>query len=394
MKRSGRHPEKALNPTKIRSISKPGRYADGNGLYVLVDRSGAKRWMLRTVVQGRRRDIGLGGLQTVSLTDARAKAASFRSLARMGGDPVEERRKALRTVPSFREAARKVHAEHSGAWKNPKHRQQWINTLVEYAFPLIGERRVNEIETSDVLKVLSPIWLRKGETARRVKQRLGAVLDWAKAAGFRSGDNPVEGVLRGLPRQVDRPEHHPALPYAEVPTFLTGLRRSGMDEATRLAFEFLILTATRTNEVLCAKWVEIDLECRMWTIPAVRMKAARAHRVPLSPRCVEILKRASGLFSDSAYVFAGRSANKPLSNMVFLMALRRMNLPVTAHGFRSAFRDWASERTNFAREVCEMALAHTIKSKSEAAYRRGDLLEKRRELMDIWAGFATGRTQV
>lgn len=294
-----------------------------------------------------------------------------------------------RVIPTFQEAAGKVHAEHAVAWRNAKHGQQWINTLTQYAFPLIGEKRIDQIETPDVLRVLSPIWLTKPETARRVKQRIGIVLDWGKAAGFRSGDNPVEGVSRGLPRQVDRPEHHATLPYSDVPAFVQKLRMSRLDEATQLAFEFLILTAARTNEVLRSTWTEIDLAGATWTIPASRMKARREHRVPLSLRCLEILRRARELCGDDPFVFNGRSVGKPLSNMAFLMALRRMGLDITAHGFRSAFRDWASEQTNFSREVCEMALAHTIKDKAEAAYRRGDLLERRRELMATWAAFST-----
>jgi integrase len=389
MKPTGQHPVKTLTPVRIRALTKAGRYADGNGLYLVVDPSGAKRWVLRTVVHGRRRDIGLGGVLTVPLADAREKAASYRKLAREGGDPLAQRRALRRVVPTFREAALQVHVEHARAWKNAKHGQQWINTLSEYVFPLIGEHRVDHIDTPDVLRVLSPIWLTKRETARRVKQRIGTVLDWAKAAGFRSGDNPVAGASRGLPKQADRAAHHAALAYSEVPSFVGKLRTSGLSEPTRLAFEFLILTAVRTNEVLRAKWNEVDLDREIWTIPADRMKAGREHRVPLPKRCIEILKRSKELSAGSPYVFAGRSNDRPLSNMVFLMALRRMDLEATAHGFRSAFRDWASERTNFPREVCEMALAHTIKDKAEAAYRRGDLLEKRRELMATWAAFST-----
>jgi integrase len=282
-----------------------------------------------------------------------------------------------------------VHAEHSAAWKNPKHAAQWISTLVEYVFPAFGDRRVDHIDTPDVLKVLSPIWLTKPETARRVRQRIGTVLDWAKAAGFRAGENPVAGVAKGLPKQPDRDDHHAALPYARVPEFIQILRQTDASEAAKLAFEFLILTATRTGEVLGAKWREVDLEQKTWTIPGERMKSARKHTAPLSARCIDILIRAKALSGSGQYVFPGRSADKPLSNMVFLMTLRRMGLNITTHGFRSTFRDWASERTNFSREVCEQALAHAVKDKTEAAYRRGDLLEKRRDLMASWAAFAT-----
>ena len=387
MKRRGKHPEKALTAVAVRNLSAPGRYADGNGLYLVVDSSGAKRWMLRTVVHGRRRDIGLGSLRLVSLSEAREQALVYRKLARSGGDPLAEKRAATRVVPTFAEAAKSVHAEHKAGWKNGKHADQWINTLEQYAVPVIGDRRVDHIDTPDVLRVLSPIWLTKPETARRVRQRIKTVLDWAKASGFRSGENPVDGVAKGLPRQPDRKEHHSALAYAEVPGFIGKLHASSLGEQTRLAFEFLILTAARTGEVIRAKWDEIDFARQAWTVPASRMKAGREHRVPLSGRCVEILRRAERLAGASDYLFPGRRPEKPMSNMVFLMALRRMDLNVTAHGFRSAFRDWAAEQTNVPREVCEMALAHAVESKVEAAYRRGDLYGKRRELMAAWADY-------
>lgn len=391
MKGTGRHPEKALTAMQVRNLNKPGRYADGNGLYLVVDPSGAKRWLLRVVVHGKRRDIGLGGTSLVTLSEAREKALSYRKLARDGGDPLAERRKEKREILTFAKAAEQVHAEHKASWKNKKHGDQWINTLKEYVFPHFGETRVDQVHTPEVLKALGPIWLAKPETARRVRQRIKAVLDWAKAAGFRSGENPVEGVEKGLPKQNGRDSHHEAMPYGQVPAFITNLRASDAGEITRLALEFLILTASRTSEVLLARWEEIDLEQALWTIPANRMKAGRIHRVPLSDRCVEILKRAKVLGADSNYVFPGRSAEKPLSNMVFLMMLRRMKIYVTAHGFRSSFRDWAAEATHFPREVAEMALAHTIENKVEAAYRRGDLMEKRREMMQVWTDFVTGR---
>jgi integrase len=234
---------------------------------------------------------------------------------------------------------------------------------------------------------LSEIWLKKPETARRIRQRIGTVFDWAKAAGFRSGENPVDGVSRGLPRQPDRDDHFAAMPYVDVPKFIKQLHLAPTGEIAKLALEFLILTASRTSEVLGAEWNEIDLKNGVWTIAKGRMKAGREHRVPLSERAVTNLLTAKELAGGSELVFPGRSADRPMSNMVFLMIIRRMGLNITIHGFRSAFRDWASERTNFSREVCEMALAHTIKSKAEAAYRRGDLLDKRRELMATWAKY-------
>jgi integrase len=385
------HPDTALSALAVRSLKQPGRYADGNGLYLVVDETGAKRWILRTVVHGRRRDIGLGIAKLVALADAREDARTWRRLARSGGDPVAERAKLRRKVPTFEGAARSVHKEQSPGWRNAKHASQWINTLQEYAFPTIGNRRVDQIESHDVLRILTPIWLSKYETARRLKQRIKTVFDWAKASGFRSGDNPVDGVQRGLPKRQERATHHAALPYAEVSKFVRDLRESTLNEQTRLAFELLILTAARTSEVLCAEWTEFDLGQKGWTVPASRMKASREHRVPLAPRVMEVLRRARELSSASKFVFPSRDPELPLSNMVFLMALRRMEVAVTVHGFRSAFRDWSAERTNFAREVCEMALAHSIKDRTEAAYRRGDLFDKRRQLMNAWSNYATSK---
>ena len=388
MKNRGPHPHKALSATAVRALKKPGRYGDGNGLYLIVDDSGSKRWMLRTVVHGRRRDIGLGGLSLVSLAEAREEAASMRKIARKGDDPLAERQKARAQIPTFKQAAKMVHEEHAKTWKNEKHAAQWISTLKQYAFPLFGERPVDQIGSAEVLNALSKIWLEKPETARRVRQRIGTVLDWAKAAEYRSGDNPINGIAKGLPKQPKKQSHHAALPYSEVSTFITNLRKAGANESTRLAFEFLILTATRTSEVILAEWPEIDFEKKAWTIPANRMKAGRKYRIPLSSRCLEILALAQELSDGGPYVFPSQTAKKPLSTMVFLMVIRRTGLDITAHGFRSSFRDWAAERTNFPRQVCEMALAHSVSDKTEAAYLRGDLFDKRRELMDTWAAYA------
>ena len=389
MKAAGQHPDKALSFVKIKSLSKSGRYTDGNGLYLIVDPSGAKRWVLRTVVKGKRTDIGLGSISLVSLAEAREEAAKLRKIARADGDPLAERRAARRAVPSFEAAANTVHEAHKPSWKNPKHADQWINTLSEYIFPVFGHKSIDQIDSADILKAMNPIWLAKAETAKRVLQRIRAVLDWAKASGFRSGDNPVDDVSRVLPRQKDARTHHAALPYAEVPGFIQKLRVLDAIVAGRLGFQFTILTAARTSEVLNASWTEIDIENATWTIPAARMKAKRENRVPLSSRCLAILKEARKLSANSAFVFPGRSADKPLSNMVFLMALRRMKLDITAHGFRSSFRDWAAEQTHFPQAVCEAALAHSVKDKSEAAYNRTDLFKKRRDLMTAWAKYCT-----
>jgi integrase len=381
---SRRHPHKALSSLRVNSLVMPGRYGDGNGLYLVVDPSGAKRWVLRTVVQGKRRDIGLGGLRLVSLAEARTKAQEYRKLAREGGNPIEARRKGRVNVPTFAEAAQTTLEQHRAGWRNAKHAAQWMSSLKLHVFPLLGNKRVDHIDTADVLRTLSPIWLSKPETARRARQRISTILDWAKAAGHRSGDNPVDGVAKGLPRQNEKRGHFSAIPYQDVPKFVRELQHVRTSQFARLAFEFLILTATRTAEVLKADWTEIDLDKAVWTIPPARMKAGREHRVPLAQRALTLLRSAREISDGSQLIYPGGTVGEPMSNMIFLMTLRRLGASFTAHGFRSAFRDWASECTNVPREVCEMALAHSIRDKTEAAYRRGDLFQKRRELMIAW----------
>jgi integrase len=371
----GKRREKVLSDKSINAITEPGRYTDGNCLHLIVDPSGAKRWVLRVTVHGIRRDIGLGPKSIVSLKAARDEAARMRKIAWAGGDPLAERRKARKVVPTFEEAARQVHTEQSKSFRNKKHAAQWLSSLDMYVFKVFGSRRVDHIESADVLKALSAIWLSKPETARRVRQRIKAVFDWAKASGYRTGDNPVEGVSKVLPKHSTKQEHHAALPHAQVSTFIEKLRQyDGV--STRLAFEFLILTAARTSEVLKAKWSEIDSDGKVWIVPADRMKAKVEHRVPLSSRCIEILKEAKEIADGGYYIFPGRSENKPLSNMTFDMALRRIKyIEITTHGFRSTFRDWAEEKTNFTNSVIESALAHTVKNKVEAAYLRTTLFD-------------------
>jgi len=388
----GRHPQQRFTAVAIRAKTTPGRYADGNGLYLVVDPSGAQRWIWRGVIHGKRSDLGLGSTTLVSLATAREKALSCRRLARDGGNPKAERIRATRQIPTFKEAAERWHTEHGKAFKNAKHAAQWLSSLERDVFPTIGQQRVDTIASGDVLKVLTAVWIEKPETARRLKQRMKLVFDWAKASGFRSTDNPTDGVTKVLPRHKNGDSHHAALPYPKVPTFLTTLRSCNASETVREAFEVLILTATRTNEVLGAQWSEIDHGAAVWTIPGSRMKSGRAHRIPLSDRVLELFARARERSGDSLYVFPGQKIRtKPLSNMSFLMTLRRLKYTdITAHGFRSSFRDWAAERTNVPRDVCETALAHVKKDKAEAAYNRTDLFEKRRDLMTSWARFATG----
>lgn len=389
MKRTGKHPDKALTTVRINALKAAGRYADGNALYLVVDPSGAKRWILRTMVQGRRRDIGLGSLRLVGLGEARETARTHRKLARDGGNPLAERRRAREVIPTFEDLAQIVHGQHKLGWKNDKHGEQWMTTLKTYAYPALRNVPVDQIGTPEVLRVLAPIWLAKPETARRVRQRIATVLDYAKAAGYRSGGNPVEGIAKALPRQPDRRDHHAAMPYTEVSAFIERLLAEDGGTGVALALEFLILTAARTGEVLGAKWSEIDLDQATWTIPDNRMKAGREHRVPLTSRAIEVLLAAKSLGKKSEFVFPGRTSTRPMSNMAFLMLMRRMNIDYTVHGFRSSFRDWASERTTFSSDICEAALAHMVRDRTEAAYRRGDLFEKRRELMTSWAAYVS-----
>lgn len=383
-----------LSALAVKRLRKPGRYADGGGLYLDVDRNGNKRWALRLAADGRRRDFGLGPIHKVSLQSARAAAADYRSKVYAGIDPLAEKRarrqKAI--VPTFRQAAEAVYAGRKATWSNGKHVDQWINSLQDYAFPVIGTKPVNEVGTPDVLKVLTPIWVAKPETARRVRQRIKTILDWARAAGHRSGDNPVDLIGDALPRKAGRVEHHAALAFNEVGAFVRALRGGKAEPVTKLGFELLILTAVRSQEVRGAAWGEIDLAQRLWTIPAMRMKARRDHIVPLCDRCMTILSEARHLPqgpAGSELVFPDPSTGRALSENRFLNARDAIGYAgrCTPHGFRSSFRDWAAETTTFPSEVVEMALAHAISSKTEAAYRRGDLLTKRRGLMAAWSTY-------
>jgi integrase len=385
-----KHPDKVLTAVKIRN-AKPGRHADGNGLYLQVDDSGAKRWVLRIVIKGKRCDLGLGGFPLVPLAEAREEALRLRRIARKGGDPLAERRQERRIVPTFEDAAKKVHEGLIATFRNEKHKTDWISSLQMYAFPIFGSRQVDQIQSPDILGALSAIWTSKPETARRVKQRIRTVFDWCKVNAY-CLNNPIEGITKALPKHNGKQTHMPALPYAEVPMFLEKLREANTATAIKLGFEFLILTASRTSEVILAKWTEIDLDTKTWTVPAERMKAKEEHRVPLCERCLEILEAMKKISDSGEYVFPGRSLHQPLSNMAFLMALERMGYGnITAHGFRSSFRDWAEEKTNFQNSVIEASLAHTVKSKVEAAYLRTTLFDKRRDLMRSWEKFVTAK---
>jgi integrase len=378
----------------------PGRHADGRGLHLLVKQSGARSWVLRYFVAGKAREMGLGaadGRNAITLAKARDLAAAQRLAVSGGIDPLTERHRKVAEARAagqaaqiagitFKASAEAYIAAHEDGWRNDKHRAQWASTLATYVYPVMGDLPVASIETAHVMTVIEPIWKAKPETASRVRGRIEVILDAAKARGHRQGENParwrghIEQILPARTR-LSR-GHHKAMPYAEIPAFIADLQKR--EALAALALEFVILTAARSGEALGATWDEVDMGKAIWTIPAGRMKAGKEHRVPLTPRAVEILETVKPLGSD--FLFSGNKGRK-LSGMAMAMMLRRMQVAVTVHGFRSGFRDWAAECTGFAHEVCEMALAHVIANKSEAAYRRGDLFDKRRKLMEAWATY-------
>jgi integrase len=378
-----------LTALKVKSLIEPGSYTDGDGLILVVRPNGSKKWILRITIAGKRRDIGLGSFKTTTLADAREAADQMRRKVARGIDPLAERRAERIVIPTFEEAAKAVHEEHMAAWKNGKHQAQWLTTLKTYAFPALGKKLVSEVEGPAIRDVLAPIWLAKPETARRVRQRIGAVLDWSYAKGLRGTEAPMRSLSKGLPRQPKKDGHFEAMPYPDVPAFIIKLReRSSMG---RLALEALILTAARSGEIRLARWGELDLDAGLWSIPATRMKMGRAHIVPLSAEAIDVFRRAEKLrIPATDLVFYGQNVKRPMSDMTLLKILRDSDLEVTVHGFRSAFRDWVAERTNYPGEVAEAALAHAIPNKVEAAYRRTDFLEKRRGLMRDWGAYCLG----
>lgn len=383
----GQHREKRLTAATIRHVSEPGLHGDGNGLYLKVDTSGAKRWIQRLVINGKRRDVGLGSASLISLAEAREKALENRKLARAGGDPLEAKRRST-GILTFEAAAKEYHELSKPTWRNAKHGDQWINTLTTHVFPSMGSKRIDTITSADALAALSPVWNSHPETARRIKQRMGSVFKWAMAKGWRN-DNPADTISKALPKHDrSKTKHREALPYDLVGPAIVKIQNSNASAATKLAFEFLILTATRSGETRDAVWGEIDLERSIWTIPASRMKAKKDHRVPLTPRCIAILNEAKRLQRpDDELVFPGTKAKRPLSDMTLSKLMKELAIPAVPHGFRSSFRDWAGEQTHHPREVIEFALAHVIKDKAEAAYARSDLFEKRRTLMVDWEAY-------
>ncbi len=377
-----------LTAIAVKVAKKPGRYQDGNGLQLFVKESGAAFWVLRIQANGKRRDIGLGSAANVSLKDAREKADELRALYRRGTDPLAERRAAkiaTATIPTFRDAAKIAHSEHKGGWRNVKHRADWLSSLERYAFPTIGDVRVDLIDAPTVRDLLLPIWLDRPETARRVRQRVKLVVDWAAAKGYRPALD-LSGIAKALPRQPKSESHFAAMPYDQVPAFVTSLREAS-ETVSRRALEFLILTAARSGEVRGATWPEVDLEACTWTIPGSRMKAGKAHVVPLSEPALAILKKAQETRTkDEAPIFPG-TKGQPLSDMTMLKIMRDRSLPFSVHGFRSAFKTWAVEATSFPDAVSEAALAHIDANKVRAAYSRTDFRQQRTDLMAAWANF-------
>ncbi|MGQ0741909.1 MAG: tyrosine-type recombinase/integrase [Alphaproteobacteria bacterium] len=390
-----------LNALAVQRLSKqPGLHSDGGGLYLRVTSPTARSWVLRYMLNGKAHEMGLGPYPEVSLADAREKTYAARKLKSQGKDPIAEREslraaeraKAAHSV-SFRQCAEAYIGARKDGWKSPKHAAQWTASLETYVMPVIGDLPVQSVDVGLVSRILEPIWSKKPETASRIRGRIEAILDWARTRGYRQGETPArwKGHLENLfpPRsQVRQVKHHPALPYREMGAFMAALKaEAGMGA---LALQFTILTAARTGEVIGATWSEINLAERVWTVPADRMKAGREHRVPLSKEAMAILQRLHEVSGGRGFVFPGEKEGKPLSNMAMLKTRARMGRSdVTVHGFRSTFRDYAAERTNFPNEVCEAALAHVVGDKVEAAYRRSDLFEKRRGLMDAWGEFCT-----
>ena len=390
---------KERSALEVQRLKTPGLHAVGvvAGLHLQVLPSGARSWVLRVVIGGKRRDMGLGGYPDVTLAGAREKARAARETIAQGIDPIAARVAAKSALAAsrgsaitFKDAAERFIEAKAGEWKNAKHCQQWTNTLETYAEPVIGSMQVRDIGLPHIIKILDPIWTSKTETASRVRARLESVLDWATVRGYRHGDNPArwKGHLDKIlakPGKVTKVEHHPALPIDQIANFMLALRqRHGI---TARALEVLILTATRSGEVRGACWEEFDLDAGLWTIPAGRMKAGREHRIPLSARVLAILNALPRLAEVELVFPAPRGG--VLSDMSLTAVTRRMGIAAVPHGFRSTFRDWAAERTDYPSEMAEMALAHVINNKVEAAYRRGNMFEKRRRMMADWAHICT-----
>ena len=387
-KMMARHPSNKLTALAVKKQTTPGRYSDGNGLYLVVDPSGAKRWLQRLSIQGKRCDLGLGSTRLVSLDDAREQALINRRVARAGGDPIAERNHEMGLSMPFKDATLEVYKANQPLWENEKHAKQWLATMENHVFPKIGTKPVGSIQSTDILAVLEPIWTSKPDTAKKIRQRLNMVINWARGKRLYTGDDPIKMAELSLPRTKQSKNHFKSLNYDEMPSLFEEIDASSATTQAKLALQFTILTCCRTTEVLHSTWNEIDLVKAIWVIPAERMKAGETHSVPLSSAALKVLKKAHALRSASELIFPSPIDDKPMSDGTMRKLLQKtLRVDATVHGFRSTFKDWAAETTNHPNEVSEMALAHTIGSKTEAAYRRGDLLQKRKELMQEWSDF-------
>ncbi|MCR5872244.1 MULTISPECIES: tyrosine-type recombinase/integrase [unclassified Sphingomonas] len=388
-----------LSALRVKS-AKPGRHADGDGLYLLVKESGSRSWMLRVQVDGKRRDIGLGSASVLGLADARDKAAEMRKLAKSGVDPVAERKKKPVAIPTFEQATRDCHAELKKGWKNQKHIDSWLASMINHIVPAIGDKPVDAVTSIMVRDAIAPIWMEMPETAQRILQRIGVVLDFAHIKGWRPDETSLRSVRKGLPRQPNVENHFEAMPYADVPDYMAKLA-GAVETVGRDALRFTILTAVRSNETRFANWAEIDREKATWSIPASRMKMKQPHVVPLSTDAMAIINRRwearthdAGLIFPSTLKKPG-GEERPISDMTMTKVLREDKVVgFTVHGFRSSFTDWAAEETNFRKEIVDKALAHKLPDRVEAAYRRTDFFEKRKKLMDAWARYVTGHQAV
>ena len=372
----------------VENVSEAGKYYDQHGLFLHVRPSGAKKWLQRYTFQGRRREIGLGSAKIVSVATARKNAHQNLVLVSEGVDPIEHKKQDS-IIPKFEVAARKVYEDNRPTWRNAKHAAQFITTLETYAFPVIGSMSVKEINSSHILRILSPIWVTKAETAKRVRQRLSTVFKYCIAQQWRTDDPANIAIVEALPNPKRKVQHRKSISYNDVAGFIETVSKSSAGISTKLGLEFLILTATRSGEARNARWNEINGS--LWIIPEGRMKAGIEHRVPLSNRCMEILEEAQNINQGSDYIFEGTKPDKPLSENTFNKLMKELGLEVHAHGFRTSFRTWTQEKTHYPNEVAEAALAHSLRDKAEAAYARSDLLEKRAEMMEAWAQFISAK---
>ena len=389
IKPRGRQPEHALTNAFVRNVGRAGRYCDGHGLYLDVRPTGSRSWVQRLAIRGRRRELGLGGFPLVSLKEAREIAFANRKLARSGGDPLAEKRRAS-GMPTFAEAAERVWNDLRPGWSNPRHAHNWKSSLTRFAFPHIGRMPVCDVTSADVIDTLRRIWHEHPTTARRVRHRIRAVLEWAVAMELRN-DNPCDRIGPALGPQNDIVTHRQALPHRDVAAALAAVRASDAAPLVKLALEFLVLTAVRSGDVRGALWAEIDIADRVWTIPATRIKMKREHRVPLCDRAIEILDAARRLGAGRPLVFP-TPRGKQFTGMALSGLLKRLEIAAVPHGFRSSFRDWVAEETDHPREVAEAALAHLVRNPVEAAYARSDLFERRRRLMNDWAAYIANTT--